>query len=71
MPSLALNVPVAYKDAPSAIIYMPEGEHEICATVNGKPDRQRVLVDRSCLPKLKRDLDAMCAAGRDGRPRGG
>ncbi len=64
MPSLALNVPVAYKDAPSAIIYMPEGEHEICATVNGKPDRQRVLVDRSCLPNLKRDLDAMCAAGR-------
>lgn len=47
------NVPLAFGDAPACIVYMPEGEHFINASVGG---RQKVIVDRSCLSALQRDL---------------
>lgn len=47
------NVPLAFGDAPACIVYMPEGEHFINATVGGQ---QKVIVDRSCLDGLQRDL---------------
>lgn len=47
------NVPLAFGDAPACIVYMPEGEHFINASIGG---RQRVIVDRSCLEGLQRDL---------------
>ena len=33
-------------------MYLPEGTHEICATVNGKPGRRTVRVDRGCVSAL-------------------
>lgn len=47
------NVPLAFGDAPACIVYMPEGEHFINAFIGG---RQKVIVDRSCLDGLQRDL---------------
>lgn len=47
------NVPLAFGDAPACIVYMPEGEHFINASIGG---RQKVIVDRSCLEGLQRDL---------------
>ena len=47
------NVPLAFGDAPACIVYMPEGEHFINASIGG---RQKVIVDRSCLEDLRRDL---------------
>lgn len=48
------NVPLAFSgDSPARIVYMPEGVHYINASVGG---RQKVIVDRSCLAPLKRDL---------------
>ena len=47
------NVPLAFGDAPACIVYMPEGEHFINASIGG---RQKVIVDRSCLEALQRDL---------------
>ncbi len=47
------NVPLAFGDAPACIVYMPEGEHFINAAIGG---RQKVIVDRSCLEGLQRDL---------------
>lgn len=48
------NVPLAFSgDSPARIVYMPEGVHYINASVGG---RQKVIVDRSCLDPLKRDL---------------
>lgn len=43
------NVPLAFGDAPACIVYMPEGEHFINASIGG---RQKVIVDRSCLEAL-------------------
>ena len=47
------NVPLAFGDAPACIVYMPEGDHFINASIGG---RQKVIVDRSCLEALQRDL---------------
>lgn len=47
------NVPLAFGDAPACIVYMPKGEHFINASIGG---RQKVIVDRSCLEGLQRDL---------------
>lgn len=47
------NVPLAFGDAPACIVYMPEGEHFINPSIGG---RQKVIVDRSCLDGLQRDL---------------
>ncbi len=58
------NTPLALNDTQACLVYMPEGVHEINATVDGKPARQRVIVDRSCLDGLSRDLNAMLAAGK-------
>lgn len=48
------NAPLAFSgDSPARIVYMPEGVHYINALVGG---RQKVIVDRSCLEPLQRDL---------------
>lgn len=58
--TVSLNLPLAYKGAGSslgALVYMPEGTHEIHALINGRAGTQRVVVDKSCLPAFQRDLD--------------
>ena len=42
--------------APTAIVYMPEGRHNIKATINGKPGERVVNVTRECVAALKADL---------------
>ncbi len=46
------------------ILYLPEGEHDICATVNGRPGERRVRVSVACVPLLQRDLNEKLAAGK-------
>lgn len=51
------------------IVYLPEGEHEISATVNGKPARRKVLVSEKVAAAFDRDLKARQSANV--RPFGG
>ena len=51
------------------IVYLPEGEHEISATVNGKPARRKVLVSEKVSAAFDRDLKARQSANV--RPFGG
>lgn len=44
-------------------MYLPEGTHEICATVNGKPGRRTVRVDRGCVAALQAALEERMAGG--------
>jgi hypothetical protein len=39
-----------------SIVYLPEGTHEISATVNGKPQVRKVTVDERVLASFKADL---------------
>jgi len=41
-----------------SIVYLPEGEHEIHATVNGKPAKRKVTVDESILAAFANDLQS-------------
>lgn len=52
-----LSVPLAGGSLPDEILIMPEGEHEIWAAANGKPERLIVKVDASIYPAFKRDFD--------------
>lgn len=54
---ISFTVPMAGGKLPDAILFMPEGTHEICATVDGEAQRVKVIVDRSCLACLQRDLE--------------
>ena len=50
---------------------MPAGQHSICATVNGKPGRRLVTVDREACDRLQADLAEhlrASAAGEKARP---
>lgn len=50
---------------------MPAGQHSICATVNGKPGRRLVTVDREACDRLQADLSEhlrASAAGEKARP---
>ena len=52
--------------APAAFQFMPPGESVICATVNGKPGRRRVFVDKSSAERLQKDLEGKVAAAQAG-----
>ena len=57
--------------APEAVPFMPAGQHSICATVNGKPGRRLVTVDREACERLQADLAEhlrASAAGEKARP---
>lgn len=57
--------------APEAVPFMPAGQHSICATVNGKPGRRVVNVDREACDRLQADLAEhlrASAAGEKARP---
>lgn len=57
--------------APEAVPFMPAGQHSICATVNGKPGRRVVTVDREACDRLQADLAEhlrASAAGEKARP---
>lgn len=57
--------------APEAVPFMPAGQHSICATVNGKPGRRLVTVDREACDRLQADLSEhlrASAAGEKARP---
>ena len=57
--------------APEAVPFMPAGQHSICATVNGKPGRRVVNVDREACERLQADLAEhlrASAAGEKARP---
>lgn len=57
--------------APEAVPFMPAGQHSICATVNGKPGRRVVNVDREACERLQADLTEhlrASAAGEKARP---
>lgn len=57
--------------APEAVPYMPAGQHSICATVNGKPGRRVVNVDKAAYERLQADLAEhlrASAAGEKARP---
>lgn len=57
--------------APEAVPFMPAGQHSICATVNGKPGRRLVTVDREACERLQADLSEhlrASAAGEKARP---
>lgn len=57
--------------APEAVPFMPAGQHSICATVNGKPGRRVVTVDREACDRLQADLSdhlRASAAGEKARP---
>lgn len=56
------TVAAAYAAAPAEIMWMPAGTHIICATINGKPGRRRVVVEGSIVPKLNAELAAKQAA---------
>ena len=57
-----------------SIVYLPEGKHEISATVNGKPAKRTVTVNDSILASFSRDLQIRQArpvrpfAGFDHKP---
>ena len=42
--------------APESIVFMPAGNHEISATVNGKPAKRKVTVDASAANLFQKDL---------------
>ncbi len=48
------------------LLYLPEGEHEICATINGEPGKRRVSVTEACVAAFQRDLSAMLEAAEAG-----
>ena len=52
---------------PSDIEYMPEGFHEIEATVSGKPGRAKVNVSESVVSKLNRALSSLIAKAGQGQ----
>jgi phage I-like protein len=53
----------------SSIVYLPEGVHEISATVDGKPQKRKVTVDERILAGFSEDLKAR--QSRNVRPFGG
>jgi phage I-like protein len=55
--------------AEGAIVYLPEGEHEISATVNGKPAKRTVRINETIAAAFARDLQARQSANV--RPFGG
>lgn len=58
-------------DAPPAILYLPEGTHDITASVNGEGRAVRIVVTPDCVPLLQADLDAKLVdfrAGKAARP---
>lgn len=60
------NKPIFDGKAPAAFQYMPPGESVICATVNGKPGKRRVVVDKAAAERLQADLVAKIAAAKAG-----
>lgn len=52
--------------APEAVPYMPPGEHSITATVNGRPGRRDVVVDRAACERLQADLEEKLRAAKAG-----
>lgn len=57
--------------APEAVPFMPAGKHFICATVNGKPGRREVTVNREACDRLQTDLEEHLRAsdaGEKARP---
>lgn len=48
--------------APTAIVYMPEGRHNIRATINGQPGERVVNVTPECVTALKADLEVKLKA---------
>lgn len=58
MNSIVTTVPENGGKAPDSILWMPEGEHDISANVNGAPKKIKVILDKDCLPLLQADLAA-------------
>ena len=60
MPSelITASMQTAVEGLSESIVYLPEGEHEIKATVNGKPAKRKVKVDDSILASFSNDLQA-------------
>lgn len=63
-----LNTSVRTNDgaAPEAILYMPEGEHVIHCTVNGKPGTRTVRVNAAAARVLQAALERRIQAAHDG-----
>lgn len=59
---ISFTVELAGGELPDAIPFMPEGVHTVKASINDKPGTATVIVDETCLPALKRDLDAKLAS---------
>ena len=53
--------------APEAVPYMPAGESEICATVNGAPGRRVVVADEAAAERLNVDLQEKLQAAAEKR----
>ena len=53
--------------APEAVPYMPAGESEICATVNGAPGRRVVVADEAAAERLNADLQEKLQAAAEKR----
>lgn len=51
--------------APEAVPYMPAGESEICATVNGAPGRRVVVADEAAAERLNADLQEKLQAAAE------
>lgn len=51
--------------APEAVPYMPAGESEICATVNGMPGRRVVVADEAAAERLNADLQEKLQAAAE------
>lgn len=49
--------------APDWLMYLPEGTHEICASVNGKPGKRKVSVSEKCVAALQASLSARRESG--------
>lgn len=50
--------------APDWVMYLPEGTHEIHASVNGKPGKRTVTVSEACVTALQASLQARIESGR-------
>ncbi len=48
------------------VVYLPEGVHDISASVNDKPGTRRISVTAACVPLLQRDLERMETAATVG-----
>lgn len=55
--------------APGAIQYMPPGEHVITPSINGQPQRVRVIVNKATAERLQADLENRLAAAKAGATR--